>query len=737
MIATLPIPRNARHPAWFGPLLLPALPFLTWILNGGTHLAPATIGAGLLLLALGLALALAIPSLLDHLGPTYRKEADLLRDAWLLGVLFVQVPLLTQGFASGDEPTFQLLAFATASALVASIPFGAEFQQRTLASLLSQPVRRVAWWDLKTSVLAIALGCLVVAFVLARLAMGQPATFHFTSCTLLIAAVAFGTTTCGTLLARSQLVGLAFSLVVPILAMPASAALAEWLAWTDLVRLVLEWSYETTEQMTSNLLLFGFAPTYAIAGYWLGRRAWLRLEAPDPSDTASGFRHPPTSMPVSISSRRAGRLAWGIRLAVKEVRLQSITWVAVGACIALAGTAFAFDTSRNLRELIETSLLLVAGATVLLAGSIAIAEERRLGTLDAEVLLPVSRATRWWSKFLVAGLLATAAVFLAHQVVSQPYANHPGAREELARIVLLTSLALFASAFLASSGSGTTIRAILIGLTGVAAAAVLGALAVSVASDQITQAQAQLRASTESNPETWLRKAEAAFLEPALLHAPNAGIVALLFNLLLPVPAVVALIYAWRNFRQPAEASRLLPGQFMRCGAAWLVALVVCGAGEIRFHQSQAQFEATRSAQAYLEVYRTFSPVDRQLWSLYRRGSFNTDIYPEVEPFSPQSTKRTRILHLPLSFPDRRLLIHRGLIPDHLKEALRQEGRARGEDVDTPPPEPPPSRLFYPMRPVYRPDAAGNPVLMDQGLRARYGLVPGHPTLPSTNPPTP
>lgn len=109
MIASLSIPRSARHPAWFLPVLLPMLPFLGWIFGARGSLAPAQIGAGLLLLALGLALATALPSLLEFLGPEYRNEAEHLRDSWLAATFLAQIPL----FVSGAEWTFPSLAFAT------------------------------------------------------------------------------------------------------------------------------------------------------------------------------------------------------------------------------------------------------------------------------------------------------------------------------------------------------------------------------------------------------------------------------------------------------------------------------------------------------------------------------------------------------------------------------------------------------------------------------------------------
>lgn len=66
-----------RHPTWLAPILFPAIPFLVGLIAETTASARVTRLAGLLtLLMLGMASSTALPSLLDWLGWSVRKETE-------------------------------------------------------------------------------------------------------------------------------------------------------------------------------------------------------------------------------------------------------------------------------------------------------------------------------------------------------------------------------------------------------------------------------------------------------------------------------------------------------------------------------------------------------------------------------------------------------------------------------------------------------------------------------------
>jgi len=111
---------------------------------------------------------------------------------------------------------------------------------------------------------------------------------------------------------------------------------------------------------------------------------------------------------VHLAAARSARSVWQQMLG-KELHLQQMTFVVSGLYVAawlavvLVGESL-FPTRRAGYMTVAT--LLHAGAIPLLAGSLASAEERQLGTLGWQVLLPIAAWRQWAVKAAVVLVLS-------------------------------------------------------------------------------------------------------------------------------------------------------------------------------------------------------------------------------------------------------------------------------------------------------------------------------------------
>src|SRR5271169_274301 len=92
-------------------------------------------------------------------APRLVKEARPLLWPWCIAVL---ASLAALGPGGEFAESVRMLCFCVSVALVTVLPFGAEFQQRTLPLLLSQPIERSRLWGEKFLVLALGAGLVVM-----------------------------------------------------------------------------------------------------------------------------------------------------------------------------------------------------------------------------------------------------------------------------------------------------------------------------------------------------------------------------------------------------------------------------------------------------------------------------------------------------------------------------------------------------------------------------------------------
>jgi hypothetical protein len=405
------------------------------------------------------------------------KEIRALLPAW--GVCAVALAAIGT-FAEPRLYGLGLLACGFGSVALGALSIGHEYTHRTIGLLLSQPIGRGRLLLLKLFVLApmlLALTGLSAIAILSPLlehsATGaRPWGDNWPQSVVLVLPMLCGLflTPWLTMLCRSPLAGIVFTILVPFAVMLTAQLLAA--------------------------VKYGWAPTlvepsrnFAFAVFWCGMvgictvaavlswRMFRRLEANDGPDqelhlpsgwTASRTRH------ADQSARR--HPVW--LLVKKELRLQQLAFV-VGA---LSGIGWA--TLSCLRyfvpEVFSPPLgaiaILYSGLQALVIGSLASAEERQFGTVEWQVLLPMAVWRQWVVKAATA--IALALLLGVAGPVVLAYLD-PSADIDVNLWYVATLIATFTVASLyVSSLSASGVKAVLWSIPGmVSVIALLGLLA--------------------------------------------------------------------------------------------------------------------------------------------------------------------------------------------------------------------------------------------------------------------
>jgi hypothetical protein len=359
------------------------------------------------------------------LGSTWLTAAAL-----LIAVGFVETGLDTvldvqQPRAGARQLT--VLFYVGACALLGALSIGQEFTDRTLAGLLAQPAARASLLLHKLGVVAamlLALGGLAWAYGLTPLAVARawPEMSPTGRVLVTVLPVLGGVllTPCLTLLTRSALAGSVFTIALSMLLMIGSQAAVPWL-----------YGDAATLAQANARFLDIFAHTMlavVVLSALLMWRLFMRLEAIE----GRGLElHLPAWLfkpRVHLAEARSARSVWQQMLG-KELRLQQITFVVSGLyvvawlAVVLVGESL-FPTRRAGYMTVVT--LLHAGAIPLLAGSLASAEERQLGTLGWQVLLPIAAWRQWAVKAAVVLVLSLGLAIGVPAILYALFASGPG-----------------------------------------------------------------------------------------------------------------------------------------------------------------------------------------------------------------------------------------------------------------------------------------------------------------------
>jgi hypothetical protein len=310
------------------------------------------------------------------------KEVRILLGPWIgaaaviLLPAFYRMPAMLGGIS--------ILAIWIAAPLIGALSMGHEYSNRTLSTLLMLPISRARIFAAKWGVMAgalVALAFIGYIFVLRRMPMPNPWTMAWP--------VLFGVCVVPwlTMLTRNPLGGAVFTLVVAI-----GLRMLGWVVYWF-------WGGAATEDIATAVGSVIVCTVAAVASW----RAFRRLEAndgPEPDLELPRWmrlRTPAVSRPAPVTRRSAVR-----QLIAKELRLQQIAFVVAGAYVC--GWIAVLRTEPGpVFDMWTFSYTALLG---LLVGSVGSAEERQLGTLEWQLLLPLAAWKQWAVKVAVVAAIA-------------------------------------------------------------------------------------------------------------------------------------------------------------------------------------------------------------------------------------------------------------------------------------------------------------------------------------------
>jgi len=329
------------------------------------------------------------------------KEFRALSPAWLAALASIALAALLDDRVRA----LGLAAYVLGAVAMGALSMGHEYNGRTLNLMLSQPTRRQRLMLEKLGVLAAMLSVLCAV---AWLGLFDPSVQWGGSVSsgrnrwILLFALPL---LCGlfvapwlTMVCRNAMAGVVFAVAVPAMIWVASD-LASALTFGGELSTTVEARDFAFEMFWRGTVIV--CATAAAAGWWM----FMRLEAIE----SRGLE---VHLPIWLLRRAQGvatierfasrRPIW--LLVRKELRLQQLTFAVSGLYIV---GWFGISLFRESFPQHQMTLLLAATAfhgcaIVVLAGALPSAEERQLGTLEWQVLLPMAAWKQWAVKVAVA-----------------------------------------------------------------------------------------------------------------------------------------------------------------------------------------------------------------------------------------------------------------------------------------------------------------------------------------------
>jgi ABC-type transport system involved in multi-copper enzyme maturation permease subunit len=344
------------------------------------------------------------------MNPFIKKEVRLLLPSWLavLALAVVSPWLLWEDrdTALAGTPLFVFFGLI----LLAVDSFGREFSLGTFTSLMSQPMARRQIWRTKMTMLLCAAALIYLAY--------------FLSCeSLLLLSQTIPTPAINTLMlgqsfrhaALNAVVALVIALTgglwTTILLRQISAAF--WITFLVPLGLLVTLTFLLPARFQASgfypPLLYCLAGIYCVAGFWLAHRLYHRSQ--DVAWTGgviafSRWRYFESGSKNAVTGRRLKPV---LALFKKEFQLQSISLFCVGALLVLHLGVFLLRgfhgdhfEPNSMAGTISDFFWVFWLVLPLVIGCMAVAEERKLGVMESQFCLPVSRRTQFFIKFVPA-----------------------------------------------------------------------------------------------------------------------------------------------------------------------------------------------------------------------------------------------------------------------------------------------------------------------------------------------
>lgn len=670
------------HPAW---LLLP-LPTVV-----GLQLAES-LTDGLLFRA-GLTVALALGLLAAGLSrPTGRGLRLLkeLRAQMPLALVTLLVPGLLAAWPDQDLSGPILFFHAAGCVFLGAAAFGNEFDQRTVSSLLTQPISRATLFREKIGTAAVL--CAISALQAWTILAGTPRNSSLGGEDLvLVLAVPVLALLSGplySLLSRSTLAGAVFSVAVPLLlglcGMAIMEAASRWLPRGTAV-----------EKVYSGSLPAG-ASIYLLITAVAGWRTFWVLEV---QDGGAGGRSNTGLHPLSQPFDRfleallpRGR-AWA-SLVRKELRLHVVPRLLSGILMGLwivwlvlrqitpQGT---LHDGLNDISVISVFAGMLGFLGAVCAGAASVAEERELGTLEWQLTQPASMSLQWWIKIAVATFMALFTGLVLPTVLvwigfgTERFTGHFGPLDFLPTtiVALVAGLGFIASLYASSLSRNTmtavaNTAAVVVGVAGVIAPTIYG---VGSSLFGVMTARSELWRNTRVNAPAWApTQAQVYDVAIGLLFLTATAIGYLLLS------------YGNTNFRQGRTSIAAIRGQALHLAAAvvLLVGPSICLLGQFQLlrrqdETAQIQRQLQEDAMNLLVHVSKGGPVPEQIAASFRVPAAPPHAFLEsliqsegIEGLSSFSTR----LRLATNPPPVRIPTTNSTGPVRMDPTMMQIGRA-------------------------------------------------------------
>lgn len=374
------------------------------------------------------------------------KETRAILPAWVM----IQVILIIGGLVLSNQNVTQIwFPYALGAQLVSALVFGHEFTDRTIGTLLTQPISRSQLWGEKMLVLAAALSGIVICLLLVvgpqfiLIKEIEPNDSNLAGFLLLLPVV---TGWCSaplmTMVMRGTLGGTALTVLFPLVFALAAAAL----------NVSDQWIFRYTLATQS-----GYALICAILGYFKFRNLEDKgTVSAEITATALG----------TLTDKIAGGTGAISNLIKKELRLQqpvfALAFVVMGFWVVLMIIKWSRPMFSVEYLAVPAAILVVAVPA--LAGIITVAEERHLGLHDWHLTLPQSPRRQWFIKLgvgflvnlLVGVMLATLLVLISQSAFRTTIA---GKNDWF--VWLFLNLWIYSASAYASSFSSNSLRALL------------------------------------------------------------------------------------------------------------------------------------------------------------------------------------------------------------------------------------------------------------------------------------
>lgn len=576
------------------------------------------------------------------------KEARPLLWPWCVVVCAVALPLLHPPYPLGE---ISYLGFVLGIPLLATLPFGNEFQNRTFSLLLSQPISRMEIWRDKLSISAIAVFTAVLIFFASWRANGVRTGREILGYLAAAAIVFVASAPFWTLFTRSIVGGVVLSFGVytfifvlgeqfvfggrgnsrhgtPTIVATLSivflgyAGLMLWLGWRKLAR------FQTTGDMAGDDLL---------------------TAAPDvlPRALTSWLRCRPTGAVLNLIRKE-------IRL-LRPVLLISLLAVCLDLLVLLhpQGITGGFEIVMVTAGVITTLMI------ALLAGSLSLGEEKTSGTHLWHLTLPVSARRQWFIKLcmaLIAGFTGAGVVPLlfARRLLgsSNMLADVHVGRDLLVGAVLLTLAAFWCAC--AVKGTVAAVIWTLPVMNAIYCALAVGKWAGPLLTNHfLSRFDPFANVKTAAAVSSFSSNAFFKLIQAASTNMTDSAQAALVLTTLILVPTLLyAVVQSYRLFRAPLQKRAL---SVVRSLLPLAMLAFVCSFFSLTFYTFVSQAAQDPKWTALLETVGAIQNIQFKAAKLDAAHP----LHLTVEDLAKASTlsKRTRRLlgdsHIALSFDGR------------------------------------------------------------------------------------